>query len=79
MASMMSYESEEHTGVDRADNVCGCDCRNGGGEGPATYGERGGCDGGDTGGDSERRYVPEIRVIKQGVVKRRGIGRGRQW
>ncbi len=80
MASMMSYESEEHTGVDRTDNVCGCDCGAVGGGGPEVDGERGGCDGGDIGGDSERGYVkPEIRVIKQGVVKRRGIGRGRQW
>ena len=79
MASMMSYESEEHTGVDRTDNVCGCDCGTGPGERPSTDGVGGGCDGGDTRRNSERHYVPEIRVVKQGIVKRRRIGQGRQW
>ena len=76
----MTYGPETDTGVDRTANVPNCNCGAVDRGRPSTDGVGGGCDGGDPWGDSERGYVkPEIRVVKQGIVKRRRIGQGRQW
>ena len=72
MARVMLYESEEHSSVDGSGHICCCRYRSVDGGGPQANGVGGGCDGGDPGGDSERRYVkPKLRVVRQGERRRR--------
>ena len=71
----MTHGPETDTSVDSTANVPNCDCGVADRGRPSTDGERSRRDGGDPWGDSERGYVkPEIIVVRQGIVKRRGEG-----
>ena len=67
----MTHETYTDTSVDSTDYVCCCDCWADSKRREAVDGKRRRRNGSHTRGDSERHYVPEIRVVKQGIVKRR--------